>query len=215
MIGSPSATSTATVEDVGIRSTRIRTFYNSLISVPNSEIAGTSIDNMGKRRFRRVKTTLSIAYDTPPENIEAFCEGTRELIRRHPYTRKDYFHVYLNDFSASSLDIMLYCFVETPDWGTELREKHRLFADILRLAQRLGVEFAFPTQTLYMREDKGPDHSDATDSPFNGRRRGIKEARGIVEELLGDSPVKPPPVSFHPKDSEDTLAGFDDSGDST
>ena len=102
------------VENVGVRSTRIRTFYNSLITVPNSEVITRSVDNMGARRYRRIKTSIGIAYDTPPEKVDAFCEGIREIIRRHPYTRKDYFHCYLNQFEASSLGILLYCFVETP-----------------------------------------------------------------------------------------------------
>ncbi|MCA9573459.1 MAG: mechanosensitive ion channel family protein, partial [Myxococcales bacterium] len=121
-----------TVEEVGFRSTRVRTFYNSLISVPNSRFISAHVDNWGARRYRRIKSTLSLTYDTPPEKVEAFCEGVRELIRRHPYTRKDYYHVYLNQLGASSLDVLLYCFVETPDWSTELRERHRLFNDVLR-----------------------------------------------------------------------------------
>ena len=142
-----------TVEAVGIRSTRIRTFYNSLISLPNSTLITAKIDNYGARRYRRIKAMLSVAYDTPPEKIDAFCAGIRQLIREHPYTRKDYFHVWLNEFGGASLNILLYCFHETPDWSTELRERHRLFLDIIRLAKRLGVEFAFPTQTLYLAGD--------------------------------------------------------------
>ncbi len=143
-----------TVETVGFRSTRVRTFYNSLITVPNSRLTTAIVDNMGRRRFRRIRATLGLQYDTTPEQIDAFCEGVRELIRRHPYTRKDYYHVYLNAFSASSVDIMLYAFVECPDWSVELREKHRLYIDIMRLAQKLGVQFAFPTQTLHMVQDE-------------------------------------------------------------
>lgn len=184
-----------TVETVGIRSTRIRTFYNSLITVPNAELTNATVDNLGKRRYRRIKTTLGIAYNTPVEKIEAFCEGIRELIRQHPYTRKDYFHVYLNDFSASSLDIMLYCFVETPEWSTELRERHRLLADILRLAQGLGVEFAFPTQTLHLHQHEAS--APATDLPHSeALDRGQREAARIVREFLGGPGVIPPPVSF-------------------
>ncbi len=138
------------VETVGFRSTRVRTFYNSVITVPNAQLTTATVDNMGRRQFRRIKTMLGVQYDTTPEQIDAFCEGIRELIRRHPYTRKDYYHVYFNQFSGSSLDILLYCFLECPDWSVELRERHRLFCDILRLAQELRVEFAFPTQTLHM-----------------------------------------------------------------
>ncbi len=139
-----------TVEEVGIRSTRVRTFYNSVMTLPNSRLVNATVDNHGARRYRRVKAMLGIQYDTPPEKIEAFCEGIREIIRRHPWTRKDYYMVYLNQFADSSLNILLYAFHEVPDWSTELRERHRLFVDIVRLAQELGVDFAFPTQTLHM-----------------------------------------------------------------
>ena len=139
-----------TVEAVGFRSTRIRTFQNSLITVPNSHFIRAATENWGARRYRRIRLMVSLAYGTPPLTIEAFCEAVRELIRKHPYTRKDYFHVYLNEFAAASLDVLVYCFVETPDWSTELRERHRLLLDILRVADGLGVEIAFPTQTLHL-----------------------------------------------------------------
>jgi MscS family membrane protein len=184
------------VESVGMRSTRVRTFYNSLITVPNGELITATVDNMGARRYRRIKTTISITYDTPPEKIEAFSEGIRELIRKHPYTRKDYFHVYFNEFTAHSLDLLLYCFVETPDWSTELRERHRLFVDIVRLAKGLGVEFAFPTQTLYVRQEESagaqPSPSGADEAFVLGRA----EADRIIEETLGKNAPVPPPVTF-------------------
>ncbi len=182
------------VESVGLRSTKIRTFYNSLITVPNSSITTQALDNMGARRYRRIKTMISVAYDTPPEKIEAFCEGIRQLIRDHPYTRKDYYHCYLNQFEASSLDILLYCFVETPDWSTELRERHRLLLDIVRLAKRLNIEFAFPTQTLYMRREDPPVHQGDSD-PETAMRLGRREADAIVREFTGLG-VVPPPVAF-------------------
>jgi len=139
-----------TVETVGFRSTRVRTFSNSLITLPNSHLTTAAVDNMGRRRYRRIKTMLGLQYDTTPDQLEAFCEGVRTLILQHPNTRKDYFHVYFNEFGPSSLDIMLYCFVQCPDWGSELQSRHRLFSDIIRLADELGVQFAFPTRTLHM-----------------------------------------------------------------
>lgn len=144
-----------TVEEVGFRTSRIRTFYNSVITVPNANVTNTPIDNLGARRYRRYRTMLGLTYDTPPEKIEAFCEGLRAIILATPGMRKDYFMVEFQDFGPCSLDILLYCFFEVPDWTTELRTRTHLNLSILRLAKALGVSFAFPTQTLHLESTPG------------------------------------------------------------
>ena len=177
-----------TVEDLGFRSTRIRTFYNSLVTIPNGNLVRANVDNFGKRRYRRWKTHIAITYDTPPEKIEAFCEGIRELIRLHPYTRKDYYQVWLNQFGPSSLDVLVYTFYEAPDWSTELRERHRLIVDIIRLADRLGVAFAFPTQTLHLyRESDDATHTPAPAPVAGQQRQMMREGRAAVRELTGNA----------------------------
>jgi MscS family membrane protein len=188
------------VEHIGFRSTRVRTFYNSVVSVPNSIFITATVDNMGQRTYRRLSCKLSITYDTPPERIEAFCEAIRELVRQHPYTRKDYFHVYLNEFSASAIEILLYVFWETPEWGTELRERHRLLLDCLRVAKQLGVEYAYPTQTLHLKQSENAALPPAQ-TPFTptGNEReafdyGRAEAQAIVAATTGRG-VVPPPVA--------------------
>ncbi|NOG53556.1 MAG: mechanosensitive ion channel family protein [Planctomycetes bacterium] len=165
-----------TVETLGFRSTRVRTFYNSLVTIPNANLVRANVDNYGRRKYRRYKTHVGIAYDTPPDLVEAYCEGIREIVRAHPYTRKDYFQVWLNQFSAASIDILIYIFHETPDWSTELRERQRFMLDIMRLAERLGVEFAFPTQTLYLRQDEAPEHNRKTATESDAQRRGREAA---------------------------------------
>ena len=191
-----------TVEAVGFRSTRIRTFYNSLVTLPNANLISADVDNYGARRYRRWKTNLGVAYDTPPEKIDVLCEGIRELVRRHPYTRKDYFHVYLNQFGASSLDILLYVFWETPDWSTELRERHRLAVDVLRLTQHLGIEIAFPTQTLYLKRGGEPTPEAADDSfaavVRDGEKRVRKDVREMVDAALGRPGATTGPVRHEP-----------------
>ncbi|MCU7866064.1 MAG: mechanosensitive ion channel family protein [Candidatus Thiodiazotropha sp. (ex Lucinoma borealis)] len=183
------------VERIGFRSTRVRTFYNSVVTVPNSKFITATVDNMGERRFRRLSCKLSLTYDTPPDRIDAFCEGVRELVRQHPYMRKDYYHVYLNEFAASSLDVLLYVFWETPEWNTELRERHRFMLDILRLAQKLGVEFAFPTQTLYMKQETAESEAAAEMDQKQAFELGQSYAKAIFAETTGTG-VKPPPVVF-------------------
>ncbi|MCZ7645226.1 MAG: mechanosensitive ion channel family protein [Planctomycetota bacterium] len=199
-----------TVEEVGFRSTRIRTFYNSLVTVPNATFIRANVDNYGARFKRRIKCFVSVTYDTPPEKIEAFCEGIRRLVLEHPYTAKDYYHVYLNQFAASSLDILLYVFVKTPDWATELRERERFFLDVIRLAQRLGVEFAFPTQTLHLGSLPEPGkawpkeavEADRVEAREELIRLGAKEAADLARKHAGPGGKVPEPVRFeyHPDD---------------
>jgi MscS family membrane protein len=187
------------VEQVGFRSTRIRTFYNSIITLPNASLTTSTIDNMGARRFRRMKTMLGLTYDTAPEKIDAFCEGVRSLVQLHPYMRKDYYQVYFNQYNAASLDILVYVFWETPDWNTELRERHRFLLDILRLAKQLEVEFAYPTQTLYLKQDDkehiAPTDFQAAMTESDSFAMGQQQAEAIVDGTLGRG-VKPDPVRF-------------------
>ncbi|MFN1836310.1 mechanosensitive ion channel family protein [Balneola sp. MJW-20] len=154
-----------TVEEVGFRSTRVRTFYNSLVSVPNSNVANTDIDNLGLRKYRRLKTMLNLTYSTSPEQMEAFVEGIKAVIRANNHFRQDYYEVHFNNFGAHSLDVLVYVFFDVPDWNTELQQKHNFYLEILRLAKELGVEFAFPTQTLHV------------DSFFREQTRPVGEQR--------------------------------------
>ncbi len=200
-----------TVESVGLRSCRIRTFYNSQITVPNADLMTSTVDNLGRRRYRRLCTKLGVTYSTPPEKLDAFCAGIRELIRRHPYTRKDYYNVWVNEFGASSINILLYCFHEAPEWTTELRERHRLILDIIRLARRLDVEFAFPTQTIHLSRESGeagtipvtgPAASAASAIPEalaegqDGEEWGRRVAMELAKESFREPGDKPPPFDF-------------------
>ncbi len=190
-----------TVESVGLRSSRIRTGYDSQVTVPNSELMNARIDNLGRRQYRRTLATLSLAYETSPEKLEAFCEGVRTLVRQHPYTRKDFYQCWVSGLGASSIDVLLCCFHDTEDWGTELRERHRLFLDIIRLAERLGVEFAYPTQSVHVHPvtDTSTKPLPSGNGPVDVEqavRIGAREAAAIVREAFGEHVQKPPAVKY-------------------
>lgn len=161
--------SEGTVEEIGFRSTRVRTFYNSEVSIPNSQLMNASIDNMGRREYRRVLTRLGVTYDTSPEKLEAFLEGVKNIILANPYSRKDYLHVVFNEFGDSSLVVLLYFFLKVPGYSHELLARQNIFLEILRLAEKLNVEFAFPTQTLHVESfpEKSPTRTavDPNDMP--------------------------------------------------
>ncbi len=139
-----------TVEEVGFRSTRIRTFYNSLVSVPNAKIADAAIDNMGARQYRRIKMLLGLTYSTTAEQMQAFVEGIRAIVQANPYTRKDFYEIHFYEYGDFSLNVLLYVFLKVNSWSEELRERHNILLEILRLANEIGVEFAFPTQTIHV-----------------------------------------------------------------
>ncbi|MHA7131208.1 mechanosensitive ion channel family protein [Algoriphagus namhaensis] len=160
-----------TVEEVGFRSTRVRTFRNSVMYIPNGKIADATVDNHGLRQYRRFYTTLTITYDTPPELVDQFVKGLREIVQAHPLTRKDLFHIYFNNLSSYSLDVMFYVFFEVPTWGMELQCRHELLIQIMKLAETLGVRFAFPTQTLHMetfpeKKELSPDFSQESTATY-------------------------------------------------
>lgn len=165
-----------TVEAIGFRSTRIRTFYDSQVSIPNSVIANAKIDNMGRRTFRRSYSVLGVTYDTPPEKLEAFMQGIENIILANEFTRKDKVHVAFSGYGDFSLQIMVYFFLRVGSWADELVERQNVFLEILRLAHELGVQFAFPTQTLHV--DSFPGQSNPVTQNF-----GEKQLREVPKQF--------------------------------
>lgn len=141
-----------TVEHVGFRSTRVRTFDCSLVTVPNSLLVTAIVDNMGLRPLRRYKFYLGLVYETSSENVEKFCKGVREIITQDPNIDNDIIHSYFNGFGACSLDILVICYFKVNGYAEELEAKHHLLLNIMQLAKEIGVEFAFPTQTLFVEQ---------------------------------------------------------------
>jgi MscS family membrane protein len=137
-----------TVEQVGFRSTRVRAADTSVYQIPNSKLSEIVINNKGLRLFRRYNTNLGLRYDTPPELIEAFVKGVREIIIAHPETRSDSYNVEFTGFGDSALLIMVNVYFKSLAWGIEQSSKHRLHMAILQLAKEIGVDFAFPSTSV-------------------------------------------------------------------
>jgi len=141
-----------TVEAIGFRSTRIRTFANSVISIPNGKLADMAVDNMGLRQMRRYQTMLGLQYDSTPEQVDTFVRTLREVLMNHPTTLKDpsqtivAFHTY----DASSLNVMVNTYFEVPSWREEMESRHQLNLAIMKAAAESNVQFAFPTRTVHI-----------------------------------------------------------------
>ncbi len=189
-----------TVEQIGFRSTRLRTFYNSLISIPNSSLANQTIDNMGMRRYRRIRTYFGITYDTPPEKIEAFLEGIKNIVLANPSTVKEDIHVAFSGFGESELRVLLSCFLDSPDWAHELNARQNIFLEILRLARALKIEFAYPTRTLHIddfpeKQSRVPTHGESHEELGELARKFSEKGEWSRPTGLGlfSPPYNPPP----------------------
>jgi len=164
-----------TVEEVGFRTSRVRTYYNSVMTVPNALVTNSTVDNMGMRQYRRYKTVFGLTYDTSPEKVQAFCEGVRAIIQATEGMRQDYYVVEFQGFGASSLDILMNAFTMADDYNTDMRIRSHLNLQILRLAEGLGVGFAFPSHSLYV------ESMPAENGGADGTAEQTGELAGIVE----------------------------------
>jgi MscS family membrane protein len=137
------------VEELGFRSTRIRTWANSVITVPNKKLADAEIENWSAMSKRRVSQTLGLTYDTTNEKMQAFLEGVRKILSEHPEVDQSFHLVRFGGYGASSLDITVYYFTKPTDWGNHMRIKEENNLSFLGLAEKCGVSYAFPSRTLY------------------------------------------------------------------
>ncbi len=140
-----------TVEEIGFRSTRIRTFAKTLITIPNSTLTNLSINNFSRMPKRRIKMSVGISYATTPAEMRDAVENIRAMLREHPEIDQDFFLVNFTDFAASSLDILVYCFTKTTVWGEYLDVRQDVCLKIMETLEAQGLEIAFPSRTVYLK----------------------------------------------------------------
>jgi MscS family membrane protein len=130
------------VENVGFRSTTIRTFYDSLVTIPNSQMISSTIDNMALRKYRQIETTLNLSPGTSTHKIESFIEGTKILLAGNPNTRKDKILVALDSLGSRSCPVIIISYYLKFDKRMEeIKERERILLDIMYLADSINVKF--------------------------------------------------------------------------
>ncbi len=144
-------TVTGTVEKVGFRSTRIRTFDKSLVTVPNKKMIDAELDNLGMRPVRRVKFNIGLTYETAPEQIKAIVTDIQAMINQHPKTNEEG-KVRFQEFGSSSLDILVMYFVDSPKWNDLIDVKEDVNYKIMEIVKRHNSDFAFPSTTVYLQK---------------------------------------------------------------
>jgi MscS family membrane protein len=138
------------VESVGFRSTRIRTFQDSVITIPNSAITNMAIENMGARNWRRYRCHVPLAYGTPIGQVVALRDQLRQFVRDHPRTRKDKMDIAIHNLGSNGIEMLVNVFFQVENTPQELEVRDELNRQILETADRLGVEIAVPTHKVHL-----------------------------------------------------------------
>ncbi|MFD2043280.1 mechanosensitive ion channel family protein [Ornithinibacillus salinisoli] len=142
-----------TIEDITFRSTRVRTFADALVTVPNSTLANESITNWSQMGKRQISFNITLTYDTPTTKVKHVTTQIKELLEQHPGIHQETIFVNLNQYKENGLEIFLYFFTNTTDWGEYLANREDINLKILDIIDREGVQIAVPSRRLYVDSD--------------------------------------------------------------
>ena len=141
------------VEEIGFRSTKIRMFDKTLMTVPNGTLATETIKNWSRMPMRRIKMTIGITYDATPDQIREALKRIETLLKEDEGVDQEYMLVQFTDFGPSSLDVFLYYFSKSTVWKEYLDTRERVNLKIMECLEEMGLELAFPTQTMHLKGD--------------------------------------------------------------
>ena len=141
------------VEEIGLRSTKVRTWPKTIMSIPNSVLANETINNWSRMPKRRVKQVIGVTYDTSPDDMDGLVEDIRNLLREDEDIEQEFILVNFTDFGDSSLNILVYYFTKTIQWLDYMDVRQRMNLKIMRAVEQRGLSIAFPTRTVHLAGD--------------------------------------------------------------
>lgn len=144
-----------TIEEIGLRSTRIRTLDRTLVTVPNAEFSALQLENYAARDRIWMKLVLGLRYETSAEQMRAVLGALRRLLLDHPRVDDDPARVRFLDYGAYSLNVELFAYVLTNDFNEYLEVREEILLAIMDVVAAHGTAFAFPSQTIYTSRDDG------------------------------------------------------------
>jgi MscS family membrane protein len=131
-----------TVEDIGLRSIKVRALDRTLIAVPNAEFASIILENFSKRDKHLIKTTLGLRHETTPEQIRHVISDIKRLLQRQATVDADSARVRLLQFSLNSIDLELFAYVNTVDWNRFLEIREAIYLEVMDILTQNGTGFA-------------------------------------------------------------------------
>jgi MscS family membrane protein len=142
-----------TVEDVGLRSTRIRTLDRSIVSLPNGQIANMNLENLSTRDTYWFHPVLCLRYETTSVQLSSAMAAIRKLIGEHSAVEPLSARVRFVRFGAFSLEVEVFAYVFAADWSDFLNIQEELLLNLMDIVRKAGTEFALPSQTMYLAAD--------------------------------------------------------------
>lgn len=141
-----------TVEDITFRSTRVRTFENSVVNIPNSIISNSSIINWSKMEKRRYKTNLCLELDTPLEKLDIFQKRVREMLQQREAIYDESIIVKFDEIKDNGINVLVSSYTESVDYTSYLSEKENINRKIMKILREEHIELAYDTKTLYVKQ---------------------------------------------------------------
>ena len=139
------------VEDIGMRTTKIRSFEKSLITVPNQIVANNPIENYSRRGVRRIKLTLGLTYGTTHSQLQTIVNEIKFMLMNHEnIAKKETLLVNFEAFGDSALNIFVYTFTASSNWEKYLNIREDVHLKIMKIVEDNDSSFAFPSQSIYM-----------------------------------------------------------------
>jgi MscS family membrane protein len=145
----------ATVERIGLRSTRFRTLDRTLITIPNGKLAEMRVESFTARDRFRLAMTLQVVYETTPEQLRAVLANVEKLLREHPKIWPDSITVRLTSLAAASINIEIMAWFTVRSWDEFQVCREEVLLEILRIVQERGSSFAY-TQALRVTDGQHP-----------------------------------------------------------
>jgi MscS family membrane protein len=143
-----------TVEEVGLRSTRIRTVDRTIVSLPNGQIANMKLETLSVRDRFLLHPVVGLRYETTASQLRSFMAGVRSLLDEHASVESVSVRVRFVRFGASSLEVDIFAYVFAPDWNSFLETQEELLLGIMDMVHKAETGIALPSQTLYLVADK-------------------------------------------------------------
>jgi MscS family membrane protein len=149
------------IEEIGLRSTRVRTFAKTVVSIPNQALANHTVENHSKMPKRRIKFTVGVTYGSTVDQVQTLVARIEGYLKGNADIDQEFMLVKFTEFGPSSLDLFVYCFTASTEWTRHLEVRQDVNLRIMELVEEMGMSIAFPTRTVHLVQEPPAAEAEA------------------------------------------------------